>query len=75
VEAKPEGETDIIPKVLCSFSYSVDGKSFHAVGKTFTAREGVWVGAKLGLFSMATPASTKSGHTDVDWFRIESLMK
>jgi beta-xylosidase len=75
VEVKPESETDIIPKVLCSFSFSVDGKSFHSLGKTFTAREGVWVGAKLGLFSMATPASTKSGHTDVDWFRIESLMK
>ena len=73
VEVRPENEADIIPKVLCSFSYSVDGKSFHSLGKTFTAREGVWVGAKLGLFSMATPESTTLGSTDVDWFRIEPL--
>lgn len=73
VEVKPENELEIIPKVLCSFSYSVDGKSFHSLGKTFTAREGVWVGAKTGVFSMATGEAAPLGYTDIDWFRIDRL--
>jgi beta-xylosidase len=75
VEVKQENEVEIIPKVTCSFSYSVDGKSFHPLGRTFRAREGVWVGAKVGLFSMAPSDATSFGHADVDWFRIESLKR
>jgi beta-xylosidase len=75
VDVNPENETDIIPKVLCSFSYSVDGTSFQPFGKTFTAREGVWVGAKVGLFALATGDANKPGATDIDWFRIEPLKK
>jgi beta-xylosidase len=73
VEVKQENEVEIIPKVICSFSYSGDGKSFHSLGKTFRAREGVWVGAKVGLFSLAPSDAASLGHADVDWFRIESL--
>ena len=73
VEVKPENETEIIPKVLCSFTYSVDGKSFHSLGKAFKAREGLWVGAKLGVFAMTTGGATQSGFADIDWFRIDRL--
>jgi beta-xylosidase len=73
VEVKPENETEIISKVLCSFSYSMDGKSFHSLGKTFTAREGLWVGARMGLFSIATGDAAQPGYTDVDWFRVDRL--
>ena len=75
VEVKPENNVEIIPKVLCLFSYSVDGKLFHHLGKTFKAREGVWAGAKVGLFSMTTPEAAQFGYTDVDWFRIEPFKK
>ena len=71
VEVRPESATDIIPKVLCSFSYSLDGKLFHALGTTFTAREGQWVGAKVGVFALGSTATTTSGYADFDWFRIE----
>jgi beta-xylosidase len=71
VEVRPESVTDIIPKVLCSFSYSLDGKLFHALGMTFTAREGQWVGAKVGVFVLGSTATTRSGYADLDWFRIE----
>ena len=71
VEVRPESATDIIPKVLCSFSYSLDGKLFHALGMTFTAREGQWVGAKVGVFALGSTATTTSGYADFDWFRIE----
>ncbi len=75
VEVKSENDTDVIPNVLCAFSYSVDGKSFHALGKVFTAREGVWVGAKVGLFSLATGETPQLGYADIDWLRFEPLKK
>ncbi len=71
VEVRPESATEIIPKVLCSFSYSFDGKIFHPLGKTFIAREGLWVGAKVGIFALGSDVTAKSGYSDLDWFRIE----
>ncbi len=73
VEIKPENEKEIIPKVVCNFSYSADGKTFQPVGKTFVAKEGLWVGAKIGLFSVTPEASKNSGYVDCDWFRISKL--
>jgi beta-xylosidase len=56
---------------VCEFSFSRDGKEFVSLGKSFTAREGKWIGAKVGLFCSA-PGQTKApGHTDFDWFRFE----
>jgi beta-xylosidase len=75
VEIKPENEKDIIPKVLCNFSYSTDGKTFQHLGRPFTAREGIWVGAKIGLFSMSGNETQQTGYADCDWFRIERLMQ
>ncbi|MDP2883588.1 MAG: glycoside hydrolase 43 family protein [Ignavibacteria bacterium] len=73
VEVRTESTTEITPKVLCSFSYSIDGRLFHPLGKTFTAREGLWVGAKVGVFASGSDATEKSGYTDLDRFRIERL--
>jgi beta-xylosidase len=75
VDVHPEQETEIIPKVLCAFSFSTDGKSFHPVGKNFIAREGQWVGAKVGVFALRPGESHQSGYCDFDWFRIEPLKK
>lgn len=55
----------------CEFSFSADGKDFATVGKPFTAREGRWIGAKVGLFCLSQTAPPKLGHADFDWFRIE----
>jgi Beta-xylosidase len=71
VEVKPEDESAIIPKVLCNFSYSENGKVFKPFGKTFVAREGHWVGAKVGVFSLAPKGAVETGYTDFDWFRIQ----
>jgi beta-xylosidase len=51
-----------------TFSYSTDNRTFVLVGKTFVAKPGKWVGAKVGLFA-ARPQGT-GGHAEVDWFRI-----
>jgi len=59
------------PKATCTFSYSLDGKSFTSIGNPFTAREGQWIGAKVGLFCQRPQPLNDSGYADVDWFRIE----
>ena len=71
VDVRPENPSEIIPRVLCSFSFSTDGQSFHPLGKPFTAREGMWVGAKVGLFTLRPAEALTHGYIDVDWFRIE----
>lgn len=59
-----------IPIAICKFSFSADGKSFEQIGNEFLAKEGRWVGAKIGLFSeSANP--TKSSFADFDWFRFK----
>ena len=73
VEVEPENPENIIPKVLCTFSYSADGRSFKKLGRVFTAKEGQWVGAKVGLFCTGSGNGIKKGFADADWFRIESL--
>jgi beta-xylosidase len=59
------------PKATCSFSYSFDGKKFSTLGSTFVAREGKWVGAKVGIFCQRPQALNDSGYADFDWFRID----
>jgi len=70
-EIKPENGDNIIPKVLCSFSYSLDGKIFQRIGKNFIAREGKWVGAKIGIFSSTNHETNQKSFADFDWFRFE----
>lgn len=38
---------------LCQMAYSVDGAPFLSVPQIFQAREGKWIGAKYGVFSVA----------------------
>lgn len=64
-----EGGHDLL--VTCDFSYSTDGRTFSPLGTTFQAREGKWIGAKVGTFC-TRPAikASDGGWADVDWFRI-----
>ena len=54
---------------VCTFAYSLDGKKYTAAGEPFTARQGKWIGAKVGLFCV-TPNDGNRGWADVDWFRV-----
>jgi len=56
---------------VCDFGYSADGKTFAPVGEPFKARQGRWIGAKLGLFAARTGATREYGYADFDWFRFE----
>lgn len=58
---------------LCRFSYSLDGARFVDAGDVFEAEEGLWIGAKMGLFALRNSRTNDSGYADVDWFRVEHL--
>jgi beta-xylosidase len=55
----------------CQFSYSFDGREYTQAGIEFQAREGKWIGAKVGLFCTRPTKFNDSGNADVDWFRVE----
>lgn len=56
---------------LCNFSYSADGKSFAPIGESFSARQGRWIGAKIGIFAIGSSNASQMGYADFDWFRVE----
>ena len=64
-----EGGHDLL--VMCDFSYSLDGKKFTKFGQPFQAKEGKWIGTKIGTFC-TRPAITinDGGWSEVDWFRV-----
>jgi beta-xylosidase len=56
---------------LCDFYFSPDGNNFKMIGKEFTAKEGYWIGAKVGLFALSNNVAQKSGYADYEYFRIQ----
>lgn len=56
---------------ICTFAYSTDNKKYHPCDTPFTARQGKWIGAKVGLFSVTPKAGSSKGWLDADWFRVE----
>ena len=56
---------------LCTFNYSTDGKKYEQLPQTFKARQGKWIGAKIGMFIMNQSVNTTRSFVDVDWFRVE----
>lgn len=71
----PNLECDVYLRVkvdsgaMCTFYYSLDGKKYHRAGEPFKARQGKWIGAKVGLFSVV-PGDADRGWADIDWFRV-----
>lgn len=56
---------------ICQFYYSISGKEYRVIGKPFQAKEGTWIGAKVGLFCTRRSFINDGGYADFDWFRIE----
>ncbi len=56
---------------ICKFSFSIDGKTFTNIGSPFKAKEGKWIGAKIGFFFIRPGVFNDAGTADIDWFRIE----
>jgi beta-xylosidase len=54
----------------CQFSYSSDGITFTTLGNVFKAREGKWIGAKVGFYALREGIINDAGSADIDWFRV-----
>jgi len=52
----------------CRFAYSLDGRRFTDFGAPFQAREGKWIGAKVGVYCTRETSSNDSGWMDVESF-------
>jgi beta-xylosidase len=64
---------EVQANAVCSFSFSTNGKTFIPLGQQFNARQGRWIGAKVGIFALGKGAAAEMGHADYDWFRVEPL--
>jgi beta-xylosidase len=61
----------VSPDAKCIFSYSNDGKVFITLGKPFMAKEGKWIGAKIGFFCSRPIKNNDGGKVEIDWFKVE----
>ncbi len=53
---------------LCTFGYA-SGEKIVPIPEVFAARKGVWIGAKLGLYSLKRLETAPSGYVDIKYFR------
>lgn len=56
---------------VCKFTFGTDGVNFSEVGQPFSARQGKWIGAKVGIFAVREGMARETGYADFDWFRVE----
>lgn len=59
----------------CTFWYSTDGKKYEPIGNVFQAKQGKWIGAKMGMFILNKTSQTDRSWMDIDWFRIGETKK
>ena len=62
-------QVKVIENGMCSFFYSEDGISFKKIGIPFTAREGKWIGAKIGFVALRNGFINDAGNVAIDWIR------
>lgn len=62
---------DVRDGAVVTFSYSLDGNTFIALGDAFQARQGRWIGAKVGLFALRPEGGAAGSYADFDYFRID----
>ena len=54
----------------CTFGFAAPDGPFRMLEKTFQAREGGWIGAKVGLFALGTNGEGEQGsYADFSYFR------
>ncbi|MCH5335572.1 MAG: glycoside hydrolase 43 family protein [Alistipes sp.] len=63
-------DSDGNPSMICTFSYSTDGRKFQTLGSKFVAEAGQWVGAKTGFYTGASQTKNDAAWLDIDWFRL-----
>ena len=56
---------EVRDQAICTFSYSRDGKDWDEIGSDFKAREGDWIGAKIGLFAISDIKKNDGGYVEI----------
>lgn len=56
---------DVLEGCVCRFYYSTDGRRFKVFGPEFKAREGDWIGAKIGYFAISEIKKNDGGSVEV----------
>jgi len=54
----------------CLFYYSEDNQKFLPIGTVFSAKEGKWIGAKIGFLALRNETTNDAGNVVIDWFRV-----
>lgn len=54
---------------ICTFFYSEDGTNYINFGLPFQAKEGNWIGAKLGFVALREGMTNDAGNLQIDWIR------
>ncbi len=62
---------EVVEDAVCQFSYSLDGSSFTKLGDSFAAKQGGWIGAKVGIFSISPSLGKSNGYADFERFVVE----
>ncbi|MEZ4896580.1 MAG: glycoside hydrolase 43 family protein [Saprospiraceae bacterium] len=57
---------------MCRFGYRYDSSSWQEIGPPFQAKEGKWIGAKIGIFCDRLAPENDGGYADYDWFRVST---
>lgn len=57
----------------CTFAFSEDGKIFTNIGIPFIAKEGKWIGAKLGFVALREGFINDAGNLKIDWIRFNKI--
>ncbi len=57
---------------VCDFSYETELGQVRLL-KTFTAKPGRWVGAKIGMICTRTNITNDAGYADIDWVHFDRL--
>lgn len=52
----------------CLLAFSING-NWSTLPQSFQATKGMWIGAKLGLYSLKRGQDAPAGHVDFDYFR------
>ena len=64
---------DVAEGAPWTIAFSLDsGRTWTPLGEPFAAREGIWVGARLGLFAVTPTGASAAGHADFPWWRVTS---
>jgi beta-xylosidase len=54
---------------VCTFYYSEEGTNYIRIGLPFQAKEGKWIGAKLGFVALREGITNDAGNLQIDWIR------